>query len=114
VKVATKKKTPGKPKGKISKSVPPSKTRAGLRPKKEKLFRLEVGKTYESRCGRFKAKITGIDKGKEPWPYIGEWVGTAPRLDQAMVSPFWNPRGLIFCDEEPTDLVREVVKARGK
>ena len=73
-------------------------------------LRLEVGKTYITRDGRWKAKILAHD-GTINWPYIGRWIGEDPTtvLDCATM-PSWREDGGIYHpgQERPTDLVREV------
>jgi hypothetical protein len=92
---------------------PTPKTATGARktaPKRtKKPFRLEVGKTYETREGGHKATITHVKPHSE-WPFNGVWLGQGPDpIPSSCTIPFWNERGQIYGSEpEPTDLVREV------
>jgi hypothetical protein len=119
--MASKKKVPHKsPQTKKGKKSVPAKGRARTAPKKEEPFRLKVGKTYESRDGRFRARIKEYIRG-QVYPYWGEWIGEnnpqkTPGINCA-TTPSWNALGeIVGMGKRPTDLVREVrpVKARGK
>lgn len=104
----TKKKAPAKGAGK--KGVPARKPRRASPKKKAALF-LEVGKTYLTRNGKFRAKIVCIGNGA--WPYKGEWLGREPSKRYDPRSPSWMLSGSIYLGEpEALDLVREVPSAK--
>jgi len=113
LKVATKKKIPVKPKRvakkKNAKRVPP--LRAGLRPKKEKAIRLEVGKTYSDAIGN-RAKVIHKDRfDDQGLPFKVEW-----KTGQYKGCHFWTAEDGTFFDKTMPgfNLIREVVKRRGK
>jgi hypothetical protein len=115
--MAPKKKVPQKSpqtkKGK--KKVEPARKprRARPAPKKEKPFRLEVGKTYVT-AGGHKAAIHAVKQGG--W-FSGEWIFPFPNPEFVAFDVwFENGSWISGHKREQYDLVREVrpVKARGK
>jgi hypothetical protein len=107
MKVNSKKKTPGKPKGKTPKSVPPSKTRAGLRPGEEKQILFKVGRTYEDRT-KDRLKVISIDNKDDGYPILAiDKKGIRYRFTSG--GKFWKNSN----DHHEWDLIAEV-KRRGK
>jgi hypothetical protein len=89
-------------------SVPPA---AGLRPKKVKPLILEVGKTYETRAGVL-AIITERTGLGEQWECAGEIISGKTKWDG--FGAMWALDGRWGSSETVRDIVREVVKRRGK
>lgn len=109
--MASKRKTPGKPKGGKKKGVAVrSAHRAATPPKKVEPFRLEVGKTYETAGGHRAV----IHAQKEVGSFSGEWILPFPNPDFDAYD-IWSENGCWIpgVKREKYDLVREV-KRRGK
>jgi hypothetical protein len=100
--------------GEKEKTPPPPKTAPGRSATEGAPFRLEVGKTYITRDGKHRAKITYIGASHD-WPYHGEWIGREPRKGfDRCTTPYWAENGRIYMDnsDEPTDLVRAAPDAQ--
>jgi hypothetical protein len=99
---------------KVTKKGNPSPRKAqgrGAQKRIEKPFRLEVGKTYETRNGKFVAKIVAYVDAY--FTHKGEWVGPAPEGSWDPTYEWFRPDGRTKTEHPlARDLVREVPGAK--
>lgn len=84
-----------------------SKTQGKATKAPAKPFRLEVGKTYETRDGKHRAKIISHSE-RYLWPYFGKWEKGLRHIQAE-----FRENGTIFTlDPHRHDLVREVASTK--
>lgn len=102
-----------KGKKKVKKGNPsPKKAQGARKPRPSKPFRLEVGKTYVTRNGKYRVEIFDA-AGCPYWPFRGRWIGQGPGLFGSQCT--FSHKGRIYLEDsepEPSDLVKEVREAK--